>query len=156
MSDERDFVNVDKESGLWEVPEGAPAPEWPTAWATIKIDMRLMTPEQREAIWQAGSLLHDAGLHFDTGFGEGCRDWEFDWSLSGARLVAKPIYCMGSHEQWRFTDFERILWTVYRSPSGGTPAYAYCSEECQETAERGHKESGWEVILRDSSQRVHF
>jgi len=37
-----------------------------------------------EKVFQAEKLLFEAGVVFDTGYGDGCRDWEFDWSLRGA------------------------------------------------------------------------
>jgi len=39
---------------------------------------------QLEALFQAEALLRQAGVSFDTGYGCGGRDWEFDWSLKGA------------------------------------------------------------------------
>ena len=39
---------------------------------------------QLEALFQAEKLLRQAGLSFDTGYGCGGRDWEWDWSLKGA------------------------------------------------------------------------
>lgn len=39
---------------------------------------------QLQAILEAEKLLRKAGVFFDTGYGNGCRDWEFDWSLRGA------------------------------------------------------------------------
>jgi len=37
-----------------------------------------------QKIFEAETLLNEAGVHFDTGYGGGIRDWEFDWSLEGA------------------------------------------------------------------------
>jgi len=39
---------------------------------------------QLEALFQAETLLRQAGVSFDTGYGCGGRDWEWDWSLKGA------------------------------------------------------------------------
>ena len=39
---------------------------------------------QLEALFQAEELLRQAGIYFDTGYGRGGRDWNFDYSPKGA------------------------------------------------------------------------
>ena len=56
---------------------------------TIHIPFNKMTDEQQEHIWNAEDELHKAGVHFDTGFGSGVRDWKFDWSLTGLYATCK-------------------------------------------------------------------
>lgn len=31
--------------------------------------------------------MSELGIVFDSGYGEGCRDWEFDWSLQGKHFI---------------------------------------------------------------------
>lgn len=45
-------------------------------------------PEEKlELIFKIEKLLSELGLTFDSGYGEGCRDWEFDWSLHGKHFI---------------------------------------------------------------------
>lgn len=48
-----------------------------------------ITKEQMEHLFKAQSELHKAGVGFDTGycFPTKTRDWEFDWSLKGAKVT---------------------------------------------------------------------
>ena len=55
--------------------------------------MTLMPKEQRRKVYEAEMLLREAGVHFDNGSGEGSRDWELDWSLSGALVEGRPLQC---------------------------------------------------------------
>ena len=83
---------VDATPELMECEGGEPW--WPNGWACLKIDLRLMTEEQKGKLWQAQSLLREAGIYFDSGAGSGVMDWELDWSLSGARIEVRPLHCM--------------------------------------------------------------
>ena len=139
---------VEEHPELWGDGNCSSGDIFPRAWATLRIDMRLMTPEQQEAVWQASALLRQAGLWFDTGFGCGQRDWELDWSLSGAFLAVKPIYCMnhGNHPG-RHTSFSPVYWTTYAVPTGRCFNYAYCSEICRRADTDERAVIGWKAIL---------
>jgi len=53
------------------------------------VDVHISIPAKGEnlsKIFKAERLLAEAGISFDTGYGSGCRDWEFDWSLKGAHV----------------------------------------------------------------------
>lgn len=50
----------------------------------VYIGIPLKSREQLQYILEAEKLLEKAGITFDTGTGFGFRDWQFDWSLSGA------------------------------------------------------------------------
>lgn len=49
----------------------------------IQFDLGAMTTPQIEALLDAEKLLRKAGIYFDTGHGEGKRNWQWDWSLKG-------------------------------------------------------------------------
>jgi len=49
----------------------------------IQFDLNSMTKDQIEALFEAEKWLLKAGIYFDTGAGEGKRDWQLDWSLKG-------------------------------------------------------------------------
>ena len=55
----------------------------------VKICFYNLTDEQKEHLFKAEKELSKAGVSFDTGydFKEKRRDWEFDWSLKGAKVV---------------------------------------------------------------------
>ena len=57
----------------------------------VRIFFTGLTKEQMEHLHKAEKELSKAGITFDTGydFGEKRRDWEFDWSLKGARVKVK-------------------------------------------------------------------
>ena len=57
----------------------------------VRIAFYGLTKEQMKHLHKAESELSKAGVSFDTGydFGEKRRDWEFDWSLKGARVTIK-------------------------------------------------------------------
>jgi len=57
----------------------------------VLIQIPITSEEQLEHIFKAGEELSKAGIKFDTGYGCGNRDWEFDWSLSGAKVLFKKI-----------------------------------------------------------------
>ena len=55
----------------------------------VLISIPIKNKEQLEHIFKAGEELSKAGVVFDTGAGCGMRDWEFDWSLKGAKVYFK-------------------------------------------------------------------
>lgn len=148
MSDvERDLA--EEHESLW-CGEGD-GPSFPTHWATLKIDMRLMTEEQKAHIWEASNHLKDAGLGFDTGFGGGTRDWELDWSLSGAYLAVRPLYCMYGDAHDPRLDLETAeVWAVWHTKdTDHTLSYPYCSVECLEASIAQKLTSDrWALVLR--------
>ena len=54
----------------------------------VRIEFYNLSEEQMKHLHNAESQLLDAGVSFDTGydFEEKRRDWEFDFSLKGARV----------------------------------------------------------------------
>ncbi len=73
-----------------------------------------------EALFQAETLLGQAGLSFDTGYGHGGRDWNFDWSLKGAYVKFRKH--VDDKEQ-------KLRWYSYRLFQGysGEPDFLSCS-----------------------------
>ena len=125
-------------------------------WATLQIDMSMKTLEQREKIYQAEMLLREAGISFDTGSGGGNRDWELDWSLSGATLKIKPIYCLCNKHKTN-EPLSYIYWQVYRTQEGKIVSYAYCSKEAREEDRKAKGNSGensWESIIEDEERGI--
>lgn len=59
--------------------------------AEVLIQLPFATQEQREKIFQIEKLLLEAGVSFDTGSDGITRDWEFDWSLEGAKVFFKKF-----------------------------------------------------------------
>jgi len=59
--------------------------------AEVRIEFVDLSKEQMKHLYKAEKELSKAGVHFDTGysFPPKTRDWEFDWSLSGANVVCK-------------------------------------------------------------------
>ena len=57
----------------------------------VRIFFTDLTEEQMKHLHKAERELGRAGVSFDTGydFEEKRRDWEFDWSLRGARVKIK-------------------------------------------------------------------
>lgn len=49
------------------------------------------TEEQMKHLFNAQKELNKAGVSFDTGSGCDGRDWEFDWSLKGARVIFRKF-----------------------------------------------------------------
>ena len=66
---------------------------------------------QLEALFQAEALLRQAGVSFDTGYGCGGRDWEFDWSLKGAYVKLRK----------QLTEQEQLENFFYRNLFDGYP-----------------------------------
>ena len=73
---------------------------------------------QLEAVFQAESLLRKAGVRFDTGYGCGGRDWEFDWSLKGAYVKLRKT--LTEQEQLE-NFFYRNLFDGYSMLDDTTP-----------------------------------
>jgi len=40
-----------------------------------------------ELIFEIEEKMRELGIIFDSGYGRGCRDWEFDWSLQGKHFI---------------------------------------------------------------------
>jgi hypothetical protein len=61
----------------------------PSDWVLIQFVN--LSKEQMEHLFKAEKELLKAGVSFDTGysFGTKTRDWEWDWSLKGARVRIK-------------------------------------------------------------------
>ncbi len=59
----------------------------------IQIPTAQMSEEQRKHLAEAENQLFKAGVTFDTGMdlGSRVRDWEFDWSLKGAKVLFKKF-----------------------------------------------------------------
>lgn len=55
----------------------------------VRIEFDNLTKEQEENVMKAEEYLRKAGLSFDTGGVDNHRDWEFDWSLKGAKVYLK-------------------------------------------------------------------
>jgi len=140
-----------------EMAEGLYAPcdsgiRFPTGWATLQIDMALMSKEDREKVYQAERLLQEAGITFDTGSGSGYRDWELDWSLTGAFLKIRPFYCMGCHGA---QSISRPYWAIYRNSEGHCVSYVYCSQKCrQKDVQTKLDEYSWQLIFGAREMRA--
>jgi len=77
-----------------------------------------------EALFQAEALLRQAGVTFDTGYGCGGRDWEFDWSLKGAYVKLRKK--LTEQEQLE-NFFYRNLFDGYSMLDDDTPNPDYLS-----------------------------
>src|SRR3990167_8037732 len=101
----------------------------PVAWARLKIDMTLMEESDRHKVYEAEQLLRSAGVLFYTGSGGGTRDWELDWSLSGASIEVRPIRCM--NQKCSKVGFSYCFWAIV---SYHKRCYykAYCTMQCRE------------------------
>jgi len=49
----------------------------------IQFDVNKLGTEGMEKLHEIETLFMEMGITFDTGFGFGCRDWQWDWSLKG-------------------------------------------------------------------------
>jgi len=49
----------------------------------IHFNISTMSEEQLDKLFKVEQLLRELGVSFDTGAGNGERDWEWDWSLQG-------------------------------------------------------------------------
>lgn len=74
---------------------------WPFQEIEATIGLRLSTKDQFNKLAEVERLLSELGVAFDTGYGFGQRDWEWDWSLRGpvhvrfVRARKKPIPTYG-------------------------------------------------------------
>lgn len=59
--------------------------------AEVRIEFPSLTKKEMNHLFKAERQLSKAGISFDTGydFCNKTRDWEFDWSLTGANVVLK-------------------------------------------------------------------
>ena len=66
----------------------------------VRIQFHGLNKKQKDNLFKAETYLAKAGLSFDRGFnfGNNCRDWEFDWSLTGAQVVLSRHY----KKWWQF------------------------------------------------------
>ena len=55
---------------------------YPTLHITIPVPS-----EKLSKIFEIEKMLRELGLSCDHGYGEGCRDWEFDWSLEEKHFI---------------------------------------------------------------------
>lgn len=121
---------------------------WPKAWATLTIDLTLMSEEQRTHIDQAIAALYAAGVTFDRGVGFGGYDLNLDWSLRGAFLNVRALRC-GTEDCPRggmavgpdTPGFNPAYWTLYESVRG-TFSRPYCSEACRTTGDAVNTANG--------------
>ncbi len=128
----------------------------PNAWGTLKIDMTLMPEEKRQKVYAAELLLREAGIGFDVGSGGGYREWELDWSLSGACLNVRTLWCLAKHEgeesdrpKWQTNAIgDDIYWAIIRHKEAGIVlSYAFCSSECREKGVEERVNNGYEHII---------
>jgi len=119
-------------------------PMFSDGWATLSIDMTMLSEEQRQKVYQVENLLIEIGVGFDKGSGFGYRDWELDWSLSGALVKAKSLYCMNCSTGENRTSVPKPVWAIWKASSGSVLSYPYCSEVCRSADAK--KGSGWELI----------
>jgi len=87
ISEEKDKLNSDffktnkkKSEFRWTIHELKDG--YPGLHITIPVPK-----EKLNLIFKIEKLLSELGLSFDSGYGEGCRDWEFDWSLKGKHFI---------------------------------------------------------------------
>ena len=57
----------------------------------VRIEFAGLSKEQTKHLYKARKELGKTGVDFDSGYNHvtGSRDWEFDWSLKGAKVVLK-------------------------------------------------------------------
>ena len=53
----------------------------------VVVTLPFANGEQREKIYAAERALNEAGIHFDRGSCGTVRDWYWDFSLSGCRVI---------------------------------------------------------------------
>lgn len=118
---------------------------WPKAYATLKVDMRLMTGEQKTAFERGLAYLRDAGINMDTGVGGGWYDMELDWSLRGASLNVRPLRCsnqgceLSQGLSATHLGLKVAYWSLYRrNTDGWQSAFPYCSEACRAVGDGEH------------------
>ena len=153
MSEDKDLFDSQKDVLMDSCGVGV---ERPKAWARLRFDLRLLTPEQVNKIWEAGRLLHEAGVSFDAGTGRGRRDWELDWSLEGADLDVRPLACQAKGcQRDRKKGFKLAYWTDLHRLGVRDYTYSrvYCSSGCQNTGEQ--LETRHEVQCNSQAPTVH-
>ena len=74
---------------------------------TIKFDRTKLTPEQEEKVFQAGKLLGEVGIGYDSGGSAEEIDWEWDWSLSGPVKVEFRRFVEDNKGSNRYSDPEK-------------------------------------------------
>lgn len=102
----------------------------------IKIPMHDKEPDTLRSILDAEETLRGLGIAFDAGLGGGFRDWEFDWSLTGAVVRVKAMFCL---KCWKYLPSG--TWPCAVLDSGAMRSY--CCKECRavELAEKGQGEA---------------
>ncbi|MGE4358033.1 MAG: hypothetical protein AB7E08_05750 [Candidatus Omnitrophota bacterium] len=111
-------------------------------YAVLKIDVSLMTPEERQKLYEAEKILNELGIDFDTGMGGGFRDWFLDWSLSGAILRTKRMACL-------HCDTGKInYFAIMKSPEGNVVSFPFCSVDCFQA--KNYELSGWKLLSWES------
>lgn len=71
----RDSKSTPETIQKYNKPDRLPSSEWKTISLGIKREGDLSEIQNIE------HLCHMVGIHFDTGYGGGQRDWEIDWSF---------------------------------------------------------------------------
>jgi len=65
----------------------------------VQFDLTKLDQKKRDKLFRIEKLLHEIGIRFDTGFGCGGRDWEWDWSLKGPVKVLFKRYTKEKKKQ---------------------------------------------------------
>lgn len=126
---------------------------FPLAYATLQIDMTLMSEEDRKRVYMAEHLLKEVGVRFDSGSGCGGRDWELDWSLRGAFLAVRRIPCANYREHKERCFMLHAYWATYERESDNfISSHAYCSVECRDKDIARRSEEGVKVIWLAESE----
>jgi len=66
-------------------PTNLPLKHW------VHVQLEAKRPEHVKEIADASMKLSKSGINFDTGGGEGFRDWELDWSFSHSGIEDEKI-----------------------------------------------------------------
>lgn len=116
-------------------------------YARLMFDVSLMTEEQQQALYEAERALQLAGIVFDVNEGKGTRNWELDWSLTGATVNINDYSC-SYRECLRVLD-SVCLWAVFEVPSSRKVFYfPYCSHEHLVLGVREEQETlGWRNLI---------
>ena len=115
-------------------------------YARLIFDVSLVTDKQRQAIYDAERVLSLAGVVFDVNEGKGTRNWELDWSLTGATVAVNDYHC--SYQLCLRILDSACLWAVYEIPSSKKVLYLpYCSDEHRTLGAVGEVEMmGWRML----------
>ena len=78
LLDEMQYIKTKNGEFVKKRPDG----DW------VHIEFPNMTPEKMDHMFNAGFEMLKAGISFDTGYNfvTNTRDWEFDYSLKGAKI----------------------------------------------------------------------